>query len=382
MAEEPQIYKGLQGVVIDETKLSMVNGEEGKLIYSGYKIEDLAANAHFEEVVHLLWKHRLPNQDEFEKLRAEFAEAADIPNPVMGQLLEYPLDANPMAVLRTAVSLLALYDPDSEDYSLAANWRKATRMTAQITTVCAAWPRIRQGLKPIAPRKDLTLAQNFVYMLTGEEPDEAASSAINAYMVLLADHGMNASTFSSRVTVSTGADLHSAVVSAIGTLKGPAHGGANTEAMKMFLEIGEPENVEHWFKEEVKSKGRRIMGIGHRVYKAPDPRAAVLHDRAEELAKASGNEKWYKIALKLAEVAGQDPYFVERKLFPNVDYYSAIVLYTLKIDYDMFTPLFAMSRIAGWTAHLIEQLDDNRLMRPKAKYVGPKDLEWVPLNKR
>jgi citrate synthase len=200
--------------------------------------------------------------------------------------------------------------------------------------------------------------------------------------VLLTEHGMNASTFSSRVTISTGSDMHSAIVSAIGTLKGPAHGGANTEAMKMFMEIGEPENVEDWFKQEVKEKNRRIMGIGHRVYKALDPRAAVLRSRAEAVSKTSGNSKWFRIADHLAQLARADSFFIERNLYPNVDYYSAIVLYMLDLDIDMFTPLFAMSRIAGWTAHIVEQMSDNRLIRPDVHYVGPVDLEWVPLNQR
>ena len=242
--------------------------------------------------------------------------------------------------------------------------------------------RIRKGSEPIAPRPDLNLSQNFVYMLTGEEPEQTAVDAINAYMVLLTEHGMNASTFASRVTVSTGSDMHSAIVSAIGTLKGPAHGGANTEAMHQFMEVAEVANVEPWFVENVKSGKRRIMGIGHRVYKALDPRAAVLRDRAEALAKQSGNTKWFQIADDLATLAGADQYFIERNLYPNVDYYSAIVLYTLNIDVDMFTPLFAMSRIAGWTAHIVEQVTSNRLIRPDVDYVGPMDLQWKPIHER
>ncbi|MFQ3565949.1 MAG: citrate/2-methylcitrate synthase [Aggregatilineales bacterium] len=377
-----KIYKGLDGVVIDESRLSLVNGTEGKLIYSGYKIEDLAAHALFEEVVFLLWEGRLPNASELEVLRAEIAAAAVVPEPVMAHVKQYPANADPMAVLRTAASLLALYDPDSETYTPEANRRKAARLTGQVTTLVAAWPRIRKGLQPVAPRADLNLAQNFMYMLTGEEPEESAVNAINAFMVLLTEHGMNASTFAARVTISTGSDMHSAIVSAIGTLKGPAHGGANTEAMKMFMEIGEVENVEPWFNENIKSGKRRIMGIGHRVYKALDPRAAVLRERAEALAKNSNNAKWFDIAVKLAELARADQYFIDRNLYPNVDYYSAIVLYTLNLDVDMFTPLFALSRMAGWTAHIMEQAANNRLMRPEVLYTGPMDLEWVPLDQR
>jgi citrate synthase len=376
------IHKGLDGVLIDESRLSLVNGTEGKLIYSGYKIEDLAANALYEEVVFLLWNGRLPNEAELEALRAEIAENAAVPQPVLDVLQQFPKDADPMAIMRTAVSMLAHYDEDSETYTADANRRKAVRLCGQSVVLAAAWPRIRDGKSPVAPRKDLNLAQNFIYMLRDEEPEESAVNATNAYMVLLTEHGMNASTFSARVTVSTGSDMHSAIVSAIGTLKGPAHGGANTEAMRMFMEIGDPSNVQKWFDDNIKTGQRRIMGIGHRVYKALDPRAAVLRDRAEALAKGSGNAKWFEIADQLATLARADQYFIERNLYPNVDYYSAIVLYTLGLDVDMFTPLFAMSRMAGWTAHIMEQTANNRLMRPDIVYTGAMDLPWVSLDQR
>jgi len=376
------IHKGLDNVIIDESRLSLVNGAEGKLIYSGYKIEDLAANALYEEVVYLLWNGRLPNKAELESLRAEIAENAFVAPEILEILKHLPKNSDPMAVMRSAVSLLSHYDPDSEDTSAEANRRKAVRLNGQAVTLAAAWPRIRKGLAPVAPRLDLNLAQNFIYMLRDEEPEESAVNAINAYMVLLTEHGMNASTFSARVTVSTGSDMHSAIVSAIGTLKGPAHGGANAEAMKMFLEIGDPANVQTWFDENIKSGKRRIMGIGHRVYKALDPRAAVLRDRAEALAVGSGNAKWFEIADKLATLARADNYFIERNLHPNVDYFSAIVLYTLDLDVDMFTPLFAMSRMAGWTAHIMEQAANNRLVRPDVLYTGPMDLAWVPVEQR
>jgi citrate synthase len=382
MLEQVKVQKGLDGVVVDESRLSLVNGTEGKLIYGGYKIEDLAAYALYEEVVYLLWEGRLPKAAELEQLRQEIADAAEVPAPVLEHLKQYPKDADPMAVLRTAVSMLALYDPDSEKYTPDANRRKATRLNGQAVTLCAAWPRIRKGLEPIAPRKDLTLAANFMYMLEGKEPNQTDVDAINTFMVLLTEHGMNASTFSARVTLSTGSDMHSAIVSAIGTLKGPAHGGANTEAMKMFMEIGEPENVAKWFEENIKSGKRRIMGIGHRVYKALDPRAAVLRERAEAISKAGRTDKWFAIADNLAKMARADSYFIERNLYPNVDYFSAIVLYTLGIEVDMFTTLFAMSRMAGWTAHIMEQAANNRLVRPEVLYTGPMDLPWVPLEQR
>jgi citrate synthase len=380
MAEQPQ--KGLEGVIVADSGTSYIDGSIGKLIYAGYKIEDLAANALFEEVVYLLWHERLPNAAELEELRKAIAVGAVLPESLINLMKMYPKDANPMAMLESTVAALAFYDPDSEDQSLEAVRRKAIRLTGQITTICAAWDRIRAGKEPIAPRSDLTLAQNFVYMLSGEEPDKTTSDAINVYLVLLAEHGMNASTFTSRVVTGTNSDIHSAVVAAIGALKGPAHGGANSAAMKVFLEIGEPENVPNWFKTEVKEKGTRIMGIGHRVYKALDPRANVLKRHAEALAKSSGNTKWFEIAKALEDAARADEYFIERKLYPNVDYYSAIVLYTIKLDIDMFTPLFAMSRIAGWSAHIMGQMQNNRLIRPKANYTGAMDLEWKPIDQR
>ena len=273
-------------------------------------------------------------------------------------------------------------NPDAEnltDQELARE--KAARLTGQMATVTAAWARIREGKDVVAPRTDLNLAENFVYMLTGENPDPTVAKAFNVYLVLLAEHGMNASTFTSRVVTATGSDMHSAVVAAIGALKGPSHGGANTEAMKMFKEIDTVDNVTPWFESEVKGNGRRIMGIGHRVYKAPDPRAAVLKKHSEALAKSAGNTRWLEIAENLEKAALADDFFIERKLYPNVDYYSAILLYTLGLDMEMFTPLFAMSRIAGWSAHIVNQMG-GRLIRPRANYVGEKDLAWVPLDQR
>lgn len=373
---------GLEGVVVAEITTSLVNGEEGKLIYSGYSIEELAANALYEEVVFLLHNVRLPNKAELEETRSYIAQHAGIPQLVIDTMKAIPKDTPAMAVVRSAISLLSSFDPDAEnltDKDVAA--KKALRLIGQATAICAAWTRIKGGKDPIAPRKDLTVAQNFVYMMTGEEPDKTASDAVNVYLVLLAEHGMNASTFTGRVVTATGSDMHSAVVAAVGALKGPAHGGANAEAMKTFLEIGEPKNVEAWFKREVKEGDRRIMGIGHRVYKAPDPRAAVLKEHAQRLAESSGNTKWFEIAKRLEDAARADDYFIERKLYPNVDYYSAIVLYTLNLEVDMFTPLFVMSRMAGWTAHIIAQMG-GRLIRPKAQYVGPKDLSWTAIEER
>ncbi len=383
MAETATAQKGLQGVIVGDSTLSLVDGENGRLIYSGYKIEDLAASAIYEEVVYLLFNGRLPNQSEFEALRATIAREAVLPAEIIDAMQRLPKDANGMAVLRSMTSMLAHYDPEAEDMSIEAVQRKSYRLIGQITTLCAAWMRITKGQQPVAPDPDLNLAENFVYMITGDKNlDQAAVDAINVYQVLLAEHGMNASTFTSRVITATGADYYSAIVGAIGALKGPSHGGANSEAMRMFLEIGEENNVRPWFDQYIKTGERRIMGIGHRIYKALDPRAAILKEKAEALARSSGNQKWFNIASQLDDAARADNYFIERKLYANVDYYSAIVLYTLDIDIDLFTPLFAMSRIAGWSAHVVEQMKNNRLIRPDVNYVGATDLAWTALDQR
>ncbi len=373
---------GMDEVVAADITTSFIDGSIGKLVYSGYAIEDLAEHASFEEVLFLLYNTRLPKRSELKALRRVIAQNAVIPPDVLRMMKSLPSGTAAMVVLRTAVSMLAAYDEDAEnltDKEVAK--AKAFRLTGQIAAICAAWMRIAKGQEPVAPRQDLTLAQNFVYMMSGEEPDETASAAVNVYLVLLAEHGLNASTFAARVITATGSDMHSAVVGGIGALKGPSHGGANAEAMKMFLEIGETDQVMPWFEKHIKTRQRRIMGIGHRVYKAHDPRADILKRHAEALANSSGKRKWFDIAVKLAETARADAYFIERDLYPNVDYYSAIVLYTLELDIDMFTPLFAMSRIAGWSAHVIAQMG-GRLIRPKANYVGPQDLDWLPLEDR
>ncbi len=373
---------GLEEAVVADITTSYIDGSIGELIYCGYEIEDLAESTSFEEILFLLYNSRLPNQAEYETLRATVARDAAIPAAVIQMMRSLPIGTPAMAVLRTAVSMLSAFEPDAENLTdKAVAQAKAFRLTGQITTICAAWMRIARSLEPVCPRTDLSVAENFLYMTSGDEPDPTACAALNVYLVLLAEHGMNASTFATRVVTATGSDLHSAIVAGIGALKGPSHGGANSEAMKMFVEIGEVENVAPWFEENIKSGKRRIMGIGHRVYKANDPRAGILRRHAEALADSSGKRKWFDIAVTLAETARADDYFVQRNLYPNVDYYSAIVLYTLDLDIDMFTPLFAMSRIAGWSAHVIDQMG-GRLIRPKANYVGPRGLKWVPISKR
>lgn len=372
--------KGLEGIVIGETRLSKVNGEIGKLIYSGYNIMDLADNALFEEVIYLLWNKKLPNQAELDAFTAELRANQALNPTLITMMKSFPKDAHPMAVLRTVVSALGMFDADAEDNSPEANLRKATKLTAVIGTVIAAWERIRSGQEPIAPSEERNLASDFLYMLKGVEPTEAEINAINTYLVLLADHGINASTFTSRVITSTLSDMYSAITGAIGALKGPAHGGANQKAMEQFMEIGSLDNAQPWFDHAMANKVR-IMGIGHRVYKAEDPRGTVLRERARAIA-AGGESKWFDIAYKIEELSRGNNFFIERNLYPNVDYYSAIVLRSSGIEVDQFTPLFAMSRIAGWCAHVIEQWVDNRLIRPRADYVGPMDLAWVAIEDR
>lgn len=380
MAEEQK--KGLEGAVVADTRLSRVMGDVGRLIYCGYEITDLAAHASYEEIVFLLWNQRLPDRAELQEIRKALAAEMPLSATEIDIMRRFPAQAHPMAILRTAVSTIGLFDPMADDNSQEANKRKALRLTAQMPSIIAAWARIRAGKEPVQPRADLGLAANFLYMLTGKEPEKTLVDALNVYLVLLADHGMNASTFTSRVVTSTDGDIYSAVTAAIGSLKGPKHGGANEAAMRMFFEIGSPDKVDKWFDEEVKGKGRRIMGVGHRVYKAFDPRADVLKKYVDKLGPAVKEKPVFQIATRLEKRVLNDPYFVERKLFPNVDYYSSIVLDAIGVETDLQTPLFATARIAGWTAQVIEQWADNRLIRPLDSYVGPMDLKWVPIEQR
>lgn len=373
---------GLAGVVVADTRKSKVDGENGRLYYGGYSILDLAEHASFEETAFLLWNDRLPTQAELDSFKQDIVAEMAIPAEVVEILRHVPKDAHPMGVLRTGVSLLGNFDSEAEDSSLEANKRKALRLLAKTTTLTAYWGRIRDGKDPIAPRQDLSLAANFLYMLRGEEPSPVDVKAVDVYLILLADHGLNASTFTSRVVTSTDGDMYSAVTAAIGALKGPKHGGANEAAMRLFMEIGSVDAVPGFFANEVKGNGRKIMGIGHRVYKAPDPRATVLREQSKALADSTGNSQWYQLAQALEDLAMEDDYFIERRLFANVDYYSAIVLYTLDIPVDFFTPLFAMSRMAGWTANIIEQWADNRLIRPRANYIGEVDIPWLAIEDR
>ncbi|GIV57161.1 MAG: citrate synthase [Rhodothermaceae bacterium] len=378
MTNQPLIQaRGLEGVVALDSELCFIDGQQGELIYRGYDIFDLARHATFEEVAYLLWNGRLPNRAERDDLLARLQAERTLPPMVSDVLGMTPEDAAPMAVLRTAVSALALFDGEAEDASPEANYRKALRLTARIPVIIAAFDRRRKGLEPVPPRRQGSTAYDFLYMLTGEEPGPAAERTFDTCLVLHAEHGLNASTFTARVIGATLSDMYSAVTGAIGALKGPLHGGANIEVMRMLLEIDRTGRDPVDYVRERLARKERIMGFGHRVYKTLDPRAAILREMVEALSEERGQRRWYDYSVKIMETMER-----EKGLYPNVDFFSASVYYMLGIDPDLYTPIFAMSRITGWTAHLLEQWKDNRLIRPRAAYVGPRGLTVRPLDER
>ncbi len=376
-----EVNAGLEGVVVGQQDICFIDGDLGELIYRGYNIDELAPNVSFEETVYLLWHGKLPNHEELGLLTERITTRRDLNKDHLNLIQSMPRNARPMSVCRTGVSQIGLYDPEKLTFDRETSLLKADDILAKMPTVMAAFARYRKGLRPIPPREDLNHAGNFLWMLNGREPSQEAIDALDMYLVLLAEHDFNASTFACRVTAATWAGMYSAVVSGIGALSGHAHGGAVQEAMSQFKEIGNIENVEPWFYGHVNTK-KRVMGIGHRVYKALDPRAPHLRARVEKLAETSEHRKWFDIAVKLEELAAAHPYFQERKLYPNVDYYSAPLLFMLGLEMDMFTPMFALSRIAGWVAHIMDQYDNNRLIRPRADYTGPKGLKWTPIEER
>lgn len=366
--------QGLEGVVAAQSSISSIIDDT--LTYRGINIDDLANHASFEEVVYLLWHGKLPNQSELDGLTKALQENAALPPEIVELLKSFPKTATPMEVLRTAVSALSLYDPESNDMSEEANLRKAVRLTARLSTIVAAIHRIREGLEPVSPHPDYTFAKNFLYMLNGEEPSDVAVDAFNKALVLHADHELNASTFAARVTVATLSDIYSGIVAAIGTLKGPLHGGANEQVMAMLEEIGSIDKVEEYIKDKF-AKKEKIMGFGHRVYRKGDPRAKHLHEMSSKLADLKGDRKWVEMSEKIEEIVVS-----EKQLPPNVDFYSASTYTYLGIPRDLFTPIFAMSRVSGWTAHILEQYSNNRLIRPRAEYVGPTHQSYVPIEQR
>jgi len=372
----PVPNSGLEDVVVSTSEICFIDGDEGRLLYRGYDIHDLVAYSSFEETAYLLWHGVLPSRKELDRLRKDLAGQRRLPPRVMALLKSFPRKAEPMDVVRTAVSALGMYDVDGGDPTREASLRKAVRIQAQVPTIVAAWARIRKGKAPVPSNGRLNLAANFLYTLTGKTPSPLAASAMSTALILHADHELNASTFAARVTVATLSDMYSGVVSGIGALKGRLHGGANVGVIQMLLEIGDVGRVEAWIKSALAQK-RRIMGFGHRVYHTEDPRATHLRRMSEALGRETGQTKWYEMSRIVERVVKE-----QKGLNANVDFYSASTYYAMGIDPDLYTPLFVMSRVSGWTAHILEQHANNRLIRPRADYTGPRRAEYVPIDRR
>jgi citrate synthase len=367
---------GLRGVVVGASTVSDVVGDKGELIYQGYNIHELATHSNFEEVAFLLWNKRLPNQTELDELKQQLNNSYAVPGEVFELMRQLPKDSDPIDMLRTAVSALESYDAAARDISIAASLKTAIKLTAQFATLVAASDRIRNGQEPVEPLPDASIATNFLYMLKGEKPSEHDAKLFDVCLILHADHELNASTFTARVVAGTLASVYAAVVAAIGALSGPLHGGANTNVMKTLLEIGEVDKVESFVKQALLEK-RKMMGFGHAVYKTEDPRATHLRKFSQEMGERAGDSKWYDMSRKVEEVMMR-----EKGLYPNVDFFSASTYYMMGIPLDLYTPIFAVSRITGWTAHVLEQYADNKLIRPRAEYVGPRNVPYVPINQR
>jgi citrate synthase len=369
------VTRGLEGVVATTSSISSIIDDT--LTYVGYDIDDLAENASFEEVIYLLWHLKLPNAEQLADLKKQLAENAALPQEVIEHFKMYPIKkVHPMAALRSAVSLLGLYDEEADSMDSESNYRKAIRLQAKMPAIVATFARVRKGLEPIAPKQELSFAANFLYMLTGKEPEAIAVEAIDKALVLHADHELNASTFTARVCVATLSDVYSGVTAAIGALKGPLHGGANEAVMKMLKDIGTLENVEPYVRGKLEKK-EKIMGFGHRVYRKGDPRAKHLRKMSKKLTVLTGEPHWYDMSEKIESIVTG-----EKKLPPNVDFYSASVYHSLGIDHDLMTPIFAVSRVSGWLAHILEQYENNRLIRPRADYTGPGMQKYIPVEQR
>ena len=367
MQVEAKLKAGLEDVVAGTSEICFIDGQRGVLSYAGYDIHDLAKGATFEEVCYLLWHRRLPTRAELGDVQSELAAARALPETIIRLMRSLP-PASGMDALRTIVSALAHDDPDANDNSSQANYRKAVRLTGQIASVVATWARLADGEGPIQPQPAMGHAASFLYMLTGRRPDATAVKAFDIALILHADHELNASTFAARVVAATLSDIHSAVTAAIGALKGPLHGGANADAMRMLLQLGQnaaPARIEEFIRAKLARK-EKIPAFGHRVYRTEDPRATHLRRMSQEIGERAGNVRWFEISRQIEELVRR-----EKGLNANVDFYSASTYYMLGIPIDLFTPVFAVSRIAGWTAHILEQYANNRLIRPRADYIGP-----------
>ena len=374
----PEIMKGLKDVYLDTTESSFIDGQVGKLLYRGYDIHDLAEKSTFEEVIYLLLYGALPTNQQLQEFDITLRANRRIPDEVI-QVLDLVKASHPMDALRTGISAMSAFDPEVADNSVEATIRKGIRLTAQGPTIVAAHHRLRHGLEPVAPNPELNHAGNFLYMLFGEVPDEETTKLLDVDFILHAEHGANASSFGARVTASTISDLHSAVTTGVGVLKGPAHGGAAEEVMKMSLEIGNPENAEEYARNHLESGGR-IMGFGHRVYRAEDPRARHLRERARVLGEKKGEPRWFQILSHL-EQKTMLPYR-DRGICVNVDFFAGAIYYLLDIPDDLFISIFALGRIPGWTLQCVEQYKNNILIRPLLEYTGEMDLEYVPIEQR
>lgn len=375
--EKVQLHRGLREVYIDRSKSSFIDGNIGKLLYRGYNIDDLAVHSNFEETAYLVMYGKLPTQAQLEEFDTKLKAARLIPDEIV-DVIKLTRNSHPMDVLRTAISALSAYDPDTEDNSTEATLRKGLRLTAQAPTIVATHARVRDGKDPIAPDSNLNQAANFLNMLFGELPEQVDSDLIDKDFVLHAEHGINASSFGARVAASTVADLHCAVTTGVAVLKGPSHGGAAEEVMKMAQEIGTEENAENYVRERLDSGGR-IMGFGHRVYRAIDPRSVHLQDDAKALGERKGEPKWFSILQNVIEA--MEPYR-RRGIYQNVDFFSGTIYYLLGIPDDLFISIFAMGRIPGWTAQVVEQFENNILLRPRLLYTGEMDVPYVPIGER
>jgi citrate synthase len=377
--EAPKSKAGLEDVVAASSSICYLDGQRGVLAYYGYDIHDLARGASFEEVCYLLWHGRLPNRAELGDLQSQLAAARPVAEAIIRLMRQLPA-SDGMDMLRTLTSALGQYDPEASDSSAQANFRKAIRLTAQISSIVATYGRLQAGGGPIQPDPALGHAANFLYMLTGQRPTSLAARAFDIALVLHADHELNASTFAARVAAATLTDIYSAIVAAIGTLKGPLHGGANADVMRLLIDVGQdasPERIDEAIRGRLARKVK-IPGFGHRVYRTEDPRATHLRRMSKELGERAGNTRWFEMSQRIERLVTG-----EKKLYPNVDFYSASTYYTLGIPIDLFTPIFAVSRISGWTAHCLEQYANNRLIRPRTDYIGPEYPQtFVPLDQR
>ncbi len=379
---DQEIYRGLVGINIDSSKICSIDGEKGELIYSGYDIRELANKASFEEVTYLLWNGELPNAGQFKAFHQQLKPHFTVNEEVINVLRSVPKTVHPMHAIRTAISLLPAFDSNAGDTSIANVREIGFKLLAKFTTITAAFSRIRKGLEPITPNPNLNIPSNFLYMRNGEEPSEAAVQVMDVALVLHAEHGSNASAFTARAAASSLTDVYSAVTAAMASLKGPLHGGANTAVMKALEEIGNVEGVEPYLLKILSQKGGRVMGFGHRVYRVTDPRANILREVARKLAKESGESKWFDMSLEMERVMDREMTKRVKQIKPNVDFFSASVYRMLGFSSDMYTPLFAVARISGWMAHLIEQYSNNRIMRPRLVYEGPKGKIFQPIEER